>query len=213
MEFKYNTVEEAIEAFKQGKMVLVTDDEDRENEGDLIVAAEKATPEIINFMATHAKGLICVPMSGELIDKAGLNQMVSHNTDNHETAFTVSVDAVDTTTGISAFERARTVEVLIDDNVKPEDLRRPGHMFPLRAKEGGVLCRIGHTEATVDLAKLAGLKPACERFCRTSHSSCAARPCSPWRQDTDKTLRATRFLRCGAPFLPLPAAQGFDTQR
>lgn len=160
MEFKYNTVEEAIEAFKQGKMVLVTDDEDRENEGDLIVAAEKATPEIINFMATHAKGLICVPMSGELIDKAGLNQMVSHNTDNHETAFTVSVDAVDTTTGISAFERARTVEVLIDDNVKPEDLRRPGHMFPLRAKEGGVLCRIGHTEATVDLAKLAGLKPA-----------------------------------------------------
>ena len=111
-------------------------------------------------MATHAKGLICVPMSGELIDKAGLNQMVSHNTDNHETAFTVSVDAVDTTTGISAFERARTVEVLIDDNVKPEDLRRPGHMFPLRAKEGGVLCRIGHTEATVDLAKLAGLKPA-----------------------------------------------------
>ena len=160
MEFKYNTVEEAIEAFKQGKMVLVTDDEDRENEGDLIVAAEKATPEIINFMATHAKGLICVPMSGELIDKAGLNQMVSHNTDNHETAFTVSVDAVDTTTGISAFERARTVEVLIDDTVKPEDLRRPGHMFPLRAKEGGVLCRIGHTEATVDLAKLAGLKPA-----------------------------------------------------
>lgn len=160
MEFKYNTVEEAIEAFKQGKMVLVTDDEDRENEGDLIVAAEKATPEIINFMATHAKGLICVPMSGELIDKAGLNQMVSHNTDNHETAFTVSVDAVDTTTGISAFERARTVEVLINDNVKPEDLRRPGHMFPLRAKEGGVLCRIGHTEATVDLAKLAGLKPA-----------------------------------------------------
>ena len=117
MEFKYNTVEEAIEAFKQGKMVLVTDDEDRENEGDLIVAAEKATPEIINFMATHAKGLICVPMSGELIDKAGLNQMVSHNTDNHETAFTVSVDAVDTTTGISAFERARTVEVLIDDNM------------------------------------------------------------------------------------------------
>ena len=99
-------------------------------------------------------------ISGELIDKAGLNQMVSHNTDNHETAFTVSVDAVDTTTGISAFERARTVEVLIDDNVKPEDLRRPGHMFPLRAKEGGVLCRIGHTEATVDLAKLAGLKPA-----------------------------------------------------
>ena len=160
MDFKYNTVEEAIEAFKQGQMVLVTDDEDRENEGDLIVAAEKATPEVINFMATHAKGLICVPMSGELIAKAGLEQMVSHNTDNHETAFTVSVDAKDTTTGISAFERARTVEALINDNVKPEDLRRPGHMFPLRAVEGGVLCRTGHTEATVDLAKLAGLKPA-----------------------------------------------------
>lgn len=160
MAFKYNTVEEAIEAFKQGKMVLVTDDEDRENEGDLLVAAEKVTPEIINFMATHAKGLICVPMDAALIDKAGLNQMVSNNTDNHETAFTVSVDAVSTTTGISAFERAETVKVLIDDNVKPSDLRRPGHMFPLRAKEGGVLRRTGHTEATVDLARLAGLKPA-----------------------------------------------------
>ncbi len=160
MEFKYNTVEEAIEAFKQGKMVLVTDDEDRENEGDLIVAAEKVTPEIINFMATHAKGLICVPMSGELIDRAGLNQMVEKNTDNHETAFTVSVDAVETTTGISAYERAKTVEVLINPNVKATDLRRPGHMFPLRAKEGGVLCRTGHTEATVDLARLAGMIPA-----------------------------------------------------
>lgn len=160
MDFKYNTVEEAIEAFKQGKMVLVTDDEDRENEGDLLVAAEKATPEIINFMATHAKGLICVPMDGALIDKAGIEPMVAHNTDNHETAFTVSVDAVSTTTGISAFERAETLKVLIDDNVKPSDLRRPGHMFPLRAKEGGVLRRTGHTEATVDLARLAGLKPA-----------------------------------------------------
>lgn len=160
MDFKYNTVEEAIEAFKQGKMVLVTDDEDRENEGDLLVAAEKATPEIINFMATHAKGLICVPMDGALIDKAGLEPMVAHNTDNHETAFTVTVDAVSTTTGISAFERAETLKVLIDDNVRPSDLRRPGHMFPLRAKEGGVLRRTGHTEATVDLARLAGLKPA-----------------------------------------------------
>ena len=160
MDFKYNTVEEAIEAFKQGKMVLVTDDEDRENEGDLLVAAEKATPEVINFMATHAKGLICVPMDGALIDKAGLEPMVAHNTDNHETAFTVTVDAVSTTTGISAFERAETLKVLIDDNVKPSDLRRPGHMFPLRAKEGGVLRRTGHTEATVDLARLAGLKPA-----------------------------------------------------
>lgn len=160
MDFKYNTVEEAIEAFQAGKMVLVTDDESRENEGDLLVAAEKVTPEIINFMATHAKGLICVPMSGELIDKAGLEQMVSHNTDNHETAFTVSVDAVTTTTGISAFERAETVHALINPDVKPEDLRRPGHMFPLRAKEGGVLRRTGHTEATVDLARLAGMIPA-----------------------------------------------------
>ena len=160
MDFKYNTIEEAIEAFQAGKMVLVTDDEDRENEGDLLVAAEKATPEIINFMATHAKGLICVPMSGELIDKAGLEQMVANNTDNHETAFTVSVDSVNTSTGISAFDRAETVHALINPDVKPTDLRRPGHMFPLRAKEGGVLRRTGHTEATVDLARLAGMIPA-----------------------------------------------------
>ena len=172
MAFKYNTIEEALEALRQGKMVLVTDDEDRENEGDLIVAAEKATPEVINFMAIHAKGLICTPMDGALIDKAGLEPMVAHNTDNHETAFTVSVDAVSTTTGISAYERAETVKVLIDDNVKPTDLRRPGHVFPLRAKEGGVLRRTGHTEATVDLARLAGLKPAglcCEIMSEDGH--------------------------------------------
>ena len=158
MEFKYNTVEEAIEAFKQGKMVLVTDDEDRENEGDLIVAAEKATPEIINFMATHAKGLICVPMSGELIDKAGLNQMVSHNTDNHETAFTVSIDHINTTTGISAQERGYTTRSVVSDTAVPQDFRRPGHNFPLVAKKNGVLERNGHTEATVDLMRIAGLK-------------------------------------------------------
>ena len=160
MENIYSTIDEALEDLRNGKIIVVSDDEDRENEGDLICAAEFATTENINFMATYAKGLICMPMSKEITNKLNLNQMVTKNTDNHETAFTVSVDAVDTTTGISAFERARTVEVLIDDNVKPEDLRRPGHMFPLRAKEGGVLCRIGHTEATVDLAKLAGLKPA-----------------------------------------------------
>ena len=158
--FEFNTVEEAVKDLKEGKIIIVTDDDDRENEGDFICAAEYATTENVNFMATYGKGLICMPMSEELSIKLCFPQMVSENTDNHETAFTVSVDAVDTTTGISAFERARTVEVLIDDNVKPEDLRRPGHMFPLRAKEGGVLCRIGHTEATVDLAKLAGLKPA-----------------------------------------------------
>lgn len=160
MAFQFDSIERAIEDIKAGKMVIVVDDEDRENEGDLIVAAEKATPEAINFMATHAKGLICMPMEGALLDALGLEQMVVNNTDAHGTAFTVSVDAYDTDTGISAFERARTVEVMIADGAKPSDLRRPGHIFPLRAVPGGVLRRTGHTETTVDLAKLAGLKAA-----------------------------------------------------
>ena len=158
MEFKYNTVEEAIEAFKQGKMVLVTDDEDRENEGDMICAAEFATTENVNFMATHAKGLICMPMSEEICRCLQFPQMVTDNTDNHETAFTVSVDYVETTTGISAKERGLTARKCVEDGVKPQDFRRPGHMFPLMAKKNGVLERNGHTEATVDLMKLAGLK-------------------------------------------------------
>lgn len=157
---KFNNIEEAIEDIKNGKMVLVIDDEDRENEGDLIMAADKVTPEAINFMAIHARGLICTPMSGEMLDKLGMEQMVAKNTDNHETAFTVSVDHVDTTTGISAFERALTIQKMLGDDAKPEDFRRPGHVFPLRARTGGVLRRSGHTEATVDLAVLAGLKPA-----------------------------------------------------
>ena len=156
--FKFSTIEEVLEDLRQGKMVLVTDDEDRENEGDLICAAEFATTENINFMATYGKGLICMPMSEEYCKKLGLEQMVVNNTDNHETAFTVSTDHIDTTTGISAVERGFTARACVDENVKPSDFRRPGHMFPLKAKPCGVLERNGHTEATVDLLRLAGLK-------------------------------------------------------
>ena len=152
-------IEQAFEDLKAGKLILVTDDPDRENEGDLICAAEFATTENVNIMASYAKGLICMPMSGELCDRLGLDAMVEDNTDNHETAFTVSIDHVDTTTGISAVERSLTAMKCVDDSARPNDFRRPGHMFPLRAKDGGVLQRMGHTEATVDLCKLAGLKP------------------------------------------------------
>lgn len=158
MENIYSTIDEALEDLRNGKIIIVSDDEDRENEGDLICAVEFATTENINFMATYAKGLICMPMSKEITNKLNLNQMVTKNTDNHETAFTVSIDHVDTTTGISAVERSITALKVIDENSKPEDFRRPGHMFPLLAKEGGVLVRMGHTEATVDLMRLAGLK-------------------------------------------------------
>ena len=133
--FKYNTIEEAIAAIKAGKMVLVTDDEDRENEGDLIMAAELCTPEAINFMAKEARGLICMPAAGEVMDKLQLGAMVSKNTDNHETAFSVSIDHIDTTTGISAYERAYTMQKCCDEGAQPGDFRRPGHVFPLRAKE------------------------------------------------------------------------------
>jgi len=156
--FEFNTIEEALQDLKQGKIIVVTDNEDRENEGDLICAAEFATPENVNFMATHAKGLICMPMSHKLVSKLDLAQMVSENTDNHETAFTVSIDHVDTTTGISAQERSVTALKCVEADAKPEDFRRPGHMFPLLAKKDGVLVRSGHTEATVDLVKLAELK-------------------------------------------------------
>ena len=155
-----NTVEEAINDIKAGKMIILVDDEDRENEGDIIVAAEMATPEVINFMASYAKGLICVPIIGERLDQLDIQAMVLDNTDNHETAFTVSVDYKTTTTGISAHERAATVQALINKNSQPADFRKPGHIFPLRYKEGGVLRRAGHTEGSVDLTKLAGLYPA-----------------------------------------------------
>lgn len=158
--FKFNTIEEAIEDIKNGKIVIVVDDEDRENEGDLIMAAEKVTTETMNFIVTYAKGLVCLPADVSMINRLNLPQMVENNTDNHCTAFTVSIDHVDTTTGISAEERAYTVKKFADETSKPEDFRRPGHMFPLLAKSGGVLERNGHTEATVDLIKLAGLKPA-----------------------------------------------------
>lgn len=153
------TVNQALEDLRNGKVILVIDDPDRENEGDLICAGEFATPENVNFMASDAKGLICMPMSKEWCEKLGLNQMVTENTDNHSTAFTVSIDHVDTTTGISAFERSVTAIKTTEDGAKPEDFRRPGHMFPLEARDGGVLKRAGHTEATVDLMVLAGLKP------------------------------------------------------
>ena len=155
--FQFHTVEEALADLKNGKIILVTDDPDRENEGDFICAAEFATSENVNFMATHGKGLICMPMSGEYVQKLKIPQMVQQNTDNHETAFTVSIDHVKTTTGISAAERSVTAMGCFADDAKPEDFRRPGHMFTLLAKENGVLERNGHTEATVDLCRLAGL--------------------------------------------------------
>lgn len=154
----FNTIEEALEDLRRGKIILVTDDEDRENEGDFICAAQFATTENINFMATHGKGLICMPMSEEYVEKLKLPQMVENNTDNHETAFTVSIDHLTTTTGISAVKRSITALACVKKDAKPEDFRRPGHMFPLKAKKNGVLERNGHTEATVDLCRLAGLK-------------------------------------------------------
>lgn len=158
---KSSPVQELIEDIRNGKMVILVDNEDRENEGDIVVAAEHCTPEIINFMVKHCRGLICVPMAPEMINRLNIDLMVYNNEDRFGTAFTVSVDAKDgTTTGISAHDRAKTVQVLIDETTKPEDLRRPGHIFPLAARKGGVLVRAGHTEAAVDLSVMAGLKPA-----------------------------------------------------
>ncbi len=155
---QFGKLEQALQDLRDGKLILVIDDPERENEGDLICAAEHATPENVNAMASLAKGLICMPMSQQMCEKLGLNQMVEVNTDNHTTAFTVSIDHVDTTTGISAFERSLTAIKTVEEGARPEDFRRPGHMFPLESREGGVLKRAGHTEATVDLMKLAGLK-------------------------------------------------------
>jgi len=155
----FNTIEEAIEDIKNGKMVVVIDDPDRENEGDLLMAAEMATPEAINFMAKHGRGLICMPVAKKYMDQLSIGPMVSNNTDNHETAFTVSIDHIDTTTGISAHERSLTIQKVLESE-EPTDFRRPGHIFPLIAKDQGVLVRKGHTEAAVDLPRLAGLKPA-----------------------------------------------------
>ncbi len=158
---KFNSIDEAISELQKGNMIIAVDDEDRENEGDLIMAAEKVTPEAVNFMARFGCGLICAPLTGERVRELDLPLMVDRNTEGQNTAFTVSVDAKENvTTGISAFERAHTIKTLIDPGTKPDDLARPGHIFPLRAKEGGVLRRAGHTEAAVDLAELAGLYPA-----------------------------------------------------
>ena len=158
-DYKFNTIKELLEDIRNGKNVVLLDSEDRENEGDVICAAEHATLENVNFMASYARGLICTPMTSEYVEKLGFPQMVSHNTDNHCTAFTVSIDHIDTTTGISAYERSLTAMKLVEDSARPEHFRRPGHMFPLLAKDGGVLERDGHTEATVDLVRLAGCKP------------------------------------------------------
>ena len=159
MENKFNTIDEILEDIKAGKIVVMIDDEERENEGDVICAAQFATNENVNFMASYAKGLICMPMTEEYTNKFMLPQMCEVNTDNHCTAFTVSIDHVDTATGISAYERSITAMKFVEDDAKPSDFRTPGHMFPLKAKKGGVLERNGHTEATVDLVRLAGLKP------------------------------------------------------
>ncbi|NLW91322.1 MAG: bifunctional 3,4-dihydroxy-2-butanone-4-phosphate synthase/GTP cyclohydrolase II [Syntrophomonadaceae bacterium] len=156
----FNTIQEAIKDVQDGKMLILVDDEDRENEGDIIVAADKATPEVINFMVTHARGLVCTPMMGSRLDQLDIQAMVTENTDNHETAFTVSVDHRSTSTGISAHERAATIAALINDDSIAGDFRKPGHIFPLRYKDGGVLRRAGHTEGSIDLARLAGLYPA-----------------------------------------------------
>lgn len=158
--YKFNTIEEAIEDIKNGKIIVVVDDEDRENEGDLVIAAQMATTENINFMAKYGRGLICMPIVKERLDELNISQMVEHNTDAKQTAFTVSIDAVTCTTGISAAERASTILKVLDKQATPLDFSRPGHIFPLTAKEGGVLKRAGHTEAAVDLARLAGLFPA-----------------------------------------------------
>jgi len=159
--FSLNTIEEAIEEFRSGKIVIVVDDEDRENEGDFVCAAECITPDIVNFMAMHGRGLICAPIEESRADKLGLNMMVPDNTSLHETAFTVSIDLIGQgcTTGISAYDRATAIKALVNPDTKPEDFGKPGHVFPLRAKTGGVLRRTGHTEASIDLARMAGFQP------------------------------------------------------
>ena len=158
--YKFNTIEEAIEDIRKGKMIVVVDDEDRENEGDLVAAAEMVTPAIINFMAKHGGGLICLPIVRDRLEELNIDRMVVKNTDPNKTAFTVSIDAIECTTGISAQERALTIKRVIDNQTKARDFTRPGHIFPIEYREGGVLVRAGHTEASVDLAKMAGLYPA-----------------------------------------------------
>lgn len=157
---KLNTIDEVLADIRIGKPVIIVDDEKRENEGDLVIAAEFATQENVNFMVKEARGILCTPMMAADLERLGIEQMVAKNTDNHETAFTVTVDHVNTTTGVSPYERALTIRALIDERSRPEDFRRPGHVFPLRYKEGGVLVRQGHTEASIDLCRLAGLKEA-----------------------------------------------------
>lgn len=195
--FEFGTIEQAVKDLQDGKCIVVTDDPDRENEGDVICAAQFATPANVNFMATFAKGLICMPMSGAMCEKLGLPQMVSHNTDNHETAFTLSIDHVDTTTGISAVERSYTAMKTVEDGVKPEDFRRPGHMFPLKAKPDGVFERGGHTEGTVDLLRIAGLKEAglCCEIMREDGNMMRTKELIQFAQLHNLTLTTIKALR------------------
>lgn len=174
MGYEYSKVEDAIQALRDGRVIIVVDDEDREDEGDFIVAAERATPEVIEFMITHGRGLVCMPITAETADRLRLGPMVDRNTSAHETPYTIPVDHASCRTGVSAAERATTIAAIIDPATKPSDLLRPGHLFPLVAKEGGVLRRAGHTEATVDLMKLAGLKPA-GVLCEITHGVGMAR--------------------------------------
>ena len=174
MPYEYSSIEDAIQALKEGRVIVVVDDEDREDEGDFVIAAEMATPEVIEFMITHGRGLVCMPIMPDVADRLRLNPMVDHNTSAHETPYTIPVDHVSCRTGISAEERARTVAAILDPATKPGDLLRPGHLFPLVAKEGGVLRRAGHTEAAVDLMKLAGLTPA-GVICEITHGVGMAR--------------------------------------
>jgi len=196
----FATIEQAIDDIRHGKMIVVIDDEDRENEGDLIISAQTVTPADINFMATHAKGLICTPIDGKRLDKLEIWQMVANNTDNHETAFTVSIDAYDTDTGISAFERCHTIKMLLDKNSKPSSFRKPGHVFPLRSVEGGVLRRAGHTETTTDLAKLAGFYPEFINYIgNCKYLDCShikeGKDCAIIKKVEDGTISKDRYLR------------------
>ena len=211
-ELSFNTVEEAIEEIRQGRMVIVVDDEDRENEGDLVMAAEKVEPWHVNFMAMHGRGLICVPLTAERLKELDIPMMTTDNTESMSTAFTVSVDAVGVHTGISAAERAMTIRALVDPATKPSDLRRPGHIFPLRAKEGGVLRRAGHTEAAVDLARLAGLQPGRSRL-RDHERRRDHGPCAPAHGVCQEARAQDHHHRRPDPLSPPPREAGRTGRR
>ena len=210
---KFISISEAITRYKNGEILIIVDDEDRENEGDFVAAANRITPDIINFMAKEGRGLICIGMTGERLDELNLHPMVGKNTAKMKTGFTVSVDAMaGTTTGISAHDRAHTIKVLMDDKTQPEDLARPGHVFPLRAESGGVLCRAGHTEAAVDLARLSGLSPAASKypagFARGREATTSPTTLSTCLIASSRAPERASFSACLTPFLTCPANSG-----